>query len=549
VAKELKERLVNHLLTGSQSLMSLSMSLSRSCDKARATARRRAFWLTILLVGSTAAGVGVTALLVSRGITKPIQNLRHGAELLAGGHLDYKIGSTTADEVGELARTFDEMAASLQRRAEERDRALEALRLDEERLEALVKLNQMTDVSQKQLTDFALEAAVLLTGSKIGYLAFMNEDETVMTMHSWSAQAMAECAIMDKPRVYPVETTGLWGDAIRQRKPIITNDYAAPNPSKKGYPEGHVPVLRHMNAPIFDGDHIVALAGVGNKETPYDEADVRQLTLLMQGMWRLIQRREAEEDLRKHRNHLEELVADRTAELQQATTALARSNAELEQFAYVASHDLREPLRMITSFIQLLERHCRDKLDADDTKYIAFVVDGAQRMAQLINDLLQYARVSSHLKEFVPVDCNSIVQVVLQDMAITIAENQAVVTIEGTLPTVRGNNVQLTQLFQNLIANAIKFRRPDEPPCLQIAATRNQQDWVFRVQDNGIGIEPVDFERIFVIFQRLHARDKYPGTGIGLAICKKIVECHGGRIWVESKPGQGASFVFSIPAR
>jgi len=173
----------------------------------------------------------------------------------------------------------------------------EALRLDESRLEAVWQLSQMTKATLKEITDFALEEGVRLTKSKIGYLAFMNEDETVLTMQAWSQTAMKECAITDKPLVYPLETTGLWGEAVRQRQPIITNDYAAPNPYKKGYPEGHVEIRRHLNIPVFDGDRIVAVAGVGNKEEEYDDADVRQLTLLMNGMWWHIKRKRAEEAL------------------------------------------------------------------------------------------------------------------------------------------------------------------------------------------------------------------------------------------------------------
>jgi len=165
----------------------------------------------------------------------------------------------------------------------------------------------------KEITDFALEEAVRLTESTIGYLAFMNEDETVLTMHSWSKTAMKQCAMIDKPIVYPVETTGLWGEAVRQRKPVITNDYAAPDVQKKGYPAGHVEVTRHMNIPVFDGEHIVAVAGVGNKNAPYDESDVRQLTLLMQGMWRLLERRQADQALREAREQLELRVHERTA--------------------------------------------------------------------------------------------------------------------------------------------------------------------------------------------------------------------------------------------
>jgi PAS domain S-box-containing protein len=173
----------------------------------------------------------------------------------------------------------------------------EALRLDESRLEAVWQLSRMTKATLQEITDFALEAAVRLTKSKIGYLAFMNEEETVLTMQAWSKTAMAECAITDKPIIYPLETTGLWGEAVRQRRPIITNDYAAASPHKKGYPPGHVDIRRHLNIPVFDGDHIVAVAGVGNKDDDYDDSDVRQLTLLMNGMWWQIKRQRAEEAL------------------------------------------------------------------------------------------------------------------------------------------------------------------------------------------------------------------------------------------------------------
>ena len=183
-----------------------------------------------------------------------------------------------------------------------------ALRLEQSRLEALLRLNQLTDVTLKEITDFALEEAVRLTESEIGYLAFMNEDESVLTMHSWSKTAMKQCAVIDKPIVYPVETTGLWGEAVRQRKPVVTNDYAAPNPLKKGHPEGHVAIARHMNVPVFDGERIVVVAGVGNKEAPYDESDVRELTLLMQGMWRLIRRQQADEELRLSETRLRQIT-------------------------------------------------------------------------------------------------------------------------------------------------------------------------------------------------------------------------------------------------
>lgn len=183
-----------------------------------------------------------------------------------------------------------------------RKRADESLRLNESRLEALLRLNHMTASSLKEVSDFALEEAIRLTGSKIGYLAFTNDDETVLTMYSWSKNALEECRIAEKPLIYPMETTGLWGEAVRRRKPVITNDYTAPNPWKKGYPDGHVELTRHMNVPIFDGNHIVMIAGVGNKPSDYDASDVRQLTLLMEGMWIIVQRKRTKEILQSERD-------------------------------------------------------------------------------------------------------------------------------------------------------------------------------------------------------------------------------------------------------
>ena len=189
-----------------------------------------------------------------------------------------------------------------------RNKAEEALRLDESRLEALLKLDEMADAPLQGITRFAMEQGVRLTNSRIGYLAFMNEDETVLTMHSWSRIAMAQCRIADKPLVYPLKTVGLWGEAVRQRKPVVTNDYPAPNPWKKGYPSGHVPVTRHMNVPVFDGKKIVVVAGVGNKREPYDDSDVRQLQLLMDGMWRLLQRKRTAEALRQNEEKFKRLI-------------------------------------------------------------------------------------------------------------------------------------------------------------------------------------------------------------------------------------------------
>ena len=238
------------------------------------------------------------------------------------------------------------------------------------------------------------------------------------------------------------------------------------------------------------------------------------------------QRRQAEETLRQQAEELE------------------RSNRELEQFAYVASHDLQEPLRIVSSYVQLLARRYQGKLDQDADEFIGFAVEGANRMKSLITDLLAYSRVGTHGKELAPVEMEDALDRATRNLRLAIQDSGAVLTHDD-LPLVLADALQMAQLLQNLIGNAIKFRGP-KPPRIHVGVRRQDEHWLFFVRDNGIGIDPQYGERIFVIFQRLHNRDEYPGTGIGLAICRKIVERHGGQIWVESKPGDGATFYFTL---
>ncbi|HET6522686.1 MAG TPA: ATP-binding protein [Geminicoccaceae bacterium] len=241
---------------------------------------------------------------------------------------------------------------------------------------------------------------------------------------------------------------------------------------------------------------------------------------------------------------------DRMAErLQRREEELRRSNAELEQFASVASHDLREPLRTIASFALMLERRCRDRLDAEADEFLHFIVDGTRRMQTLIDDLLAFSRLGRADDRVAPLDLNAVLDWAEADLRGAI-EGAGAEIVRGPLPAVHGNAGQLVQLFQNLLGNAIKFRAADRPPRIEVRARRCADGaTVIAVRDNGIGIDPRHAERVFVIFQRLHTRREYPGTGIGLALCKKIVERHGGRIWFESKPGEGSTFHVAFPDR
>ena len=230
--------------------------------------------------------------------------------------------------------------------------------------------------------------------------------------------------------------------------------------------------------------------------------------------------------------------------LKQMTDEMQRSNTELEQFAYVISHDLQEPLRMVSSYTQLLSKRYRNKLDADADEFIAYAVDGAKRMQTLLHDLLEYSRVGTRGQPFSMVNCEHIVEQAMANLKIAIEECGASVSYD-VLPTIIGDEGQLVRLFQNLIGNAIKFRG-EEAPQVHISALRRNNIVTFSVKDNGIGIDPEHSQNIFEIFRRLHTSEEYPGTGMGLAICKKIVERHGGHISVQSQPGQGSTFYFSV---
>ncbi|MGV3719749.1 MAG: sensor histidine kinase, partial [Actinomycetota bacterium] len=233
--------------------------------------------------------------------------------------------------------------------------------------------------------------------------------------------------------------------------------------------------------------------------------------------------------------------------LRETAAELARSNEELQQFAYVASHDLQEPLRMVASYTQLLARRYHDRLDQDGLDFINYAVDGATRMQGLIQDLLAYSRVGTRAGVFEQIELAGAMDRSLANLHAAITEADAKIT-RGPLPAVMGDLGQLAQVFQNLLGNAIKFRAA-EPPRIHVSAQRTGRDWEIAIADNGIGIEPEYRERIFAIFQRLHGKGDYPGTGIGLAICKKIISRHGGRIWVDSEFGKGSTVYFTIPAR
>lgn len=635
----------------------------------------------------------------------------------------------------------------------------------------------------QELLKEALDEVCSLSDSPIGFYHFVKPDQQTLSLQAWSTRTLNEFCVTEGHGLhYPVEKAGVWADCVRQKRPIVHNNYAT-LPDRKGLPEGHAPVIRELVVPIFRAGLVVAILGIGNKETDYTEHDVELATYLADIAWEITERKQNEEERHKlniryqtlqsiardgihildmdgnlvesnaafrqmlgyaaeenltlnltewdaaipreelvttlrelilspatfetrhrrcdgtlfdaevsacgvqlggewylyassrdvskrkemedtlresrqrqadifdflpdatfvvdldkkviawnrameemsgvskeeilgqgdhaytipfygdRRNQLLDLIDVEDEELKakyqgvtrigdrlfgetfcpalfngkgahvwaivaplydsdgtrigaiesirnitaikETETNLARSNRELEQFAYVASHDLQEPLRKIAGFTELLASRYKDTFDEKAESYMAYIIDGATRMRSLINDLLSYSRVMSSAKELAETDCSTVLSRVLRDLDMVIKESNTEIVC-GPLPVIHADQSQLGQLFQNLIGNAIKYRGA-AAPMITINAVRQSNDWLFSVADNGLGIAPEFHERIFAIFQRLHTRSEYPGTGIGLAVCNKIVERHGGKIWVESTGNAGSTFFFTIP--
>jgi PAS domain S-box-containing protein len=413
-------------------------------------------------------------------ILRQVTALGHAAQRLTSGDLSarttlpYEVG-----ELGELARTFDQMAESLQAQQAETRRSNEAAH----RLAAIV------ESSDDAIVGTDLDGTIIHWNSGAEQMYGYPFEEIIGRPASVLVPADRPVTIADVlERITRGERIENF-ETVHKRKDGTDIDVSL------------------VVSPIKTTDG--AITGVS--------AIARDIT----------ERKRAEEELARQ------------------AEKLARSNAEQEQFVYAASHDLQEPLRTVASYIQLLAKRYQGKLGQDADEFIGFAVDGVTRMQRLIQGLLEYSRIGSSSRPFELIACDSVVREAIKNLEVGIRESDAVVT-NDPLPSVKGDAVQFIQLFQNLIGNSIKFQGAD-PPHVHITAKRANGGWVFSVQDNGIGIDPQYSKRIFEIFQRLHSQADYPGTGIGLAICTKIVERHGGRVWVESEPGKGATFYFTIP--
>ncbi|WP_445476356.1 PAS domain-containing sensor histidine kinase [Methanococcoides methylutens] len=428
-----------------------------------------------------------------------------------------------------------------------RKEAEDAWKLDEYRLETLLHLNQMTGRSIQEIVDFAREEAVRLTQSKLGYIAFVNDVETILIMHSWSENAMHECKIRDKPKVYTLKSTGLWGEALRQRKPIITNDYGAPNPLKRGSPEDHVKLTRHMNIPVFDGKRIVVVAGVGNKDEEYDGSDVRQLTLLMEGMWRIIQRKRSEEALQKYADELSKV----NKELEKANKELKSLDVMKDEFLSNISHELKTPLVSIKGYGELISEESLGSLNEQQKKAVNVVLRNSERLRRLIESLLFISGLESRTIQynFEKVRIAEVIDDVSNDVNLQIKEKYLKIKkdIPDNLALIEGDRTRLSDMLTNLIDNAIKFT--PSGGMIVLKAYEEEKYLHIEIEDNGIGIPQELIPNLFQRFYQIDAsiKRKYGGTGVGLYICKSIVEGHKGDIWVESEEGKGTTVHIRLP--
>lgn len=442
--------------------------------------------LYTILVILFAVIIGIILML---GISRPLRRLIEGTKEIGRGNLDYNVAVTSRDEIGDLSRAFGDMTKKLKHTLVSRDDLVTEVAEREKAEERLRETNEYLE----NLFNHA-NAPIIVWDTQFKITRFNYAFESLTGRNA--------IEVIGQPIeiLFPPALAGRSMELIRETM------------GGKRWESVEIEILNidgTVRTVLWNSATILAKDG----KTP--------ISTIAQG-----------QDI-TDRKHAEETIA--------------RSNMELQQFAQIISHDLQEPLRTIGSYLQLIERRYKDKLDKDAEEFIGFAVDGAKRMQAMIGGLLEYSRVETRGKQFVQVKCEEVLQAVIDNLQMTIADSGAQLTHES-LPVVTGDFNQLTQLFQNLIINGIKFRKLEQPH-VHISALLKDREWVFAIHDDGIGIEPKYFDRLFRIFQRLHLREEYPGTGMGLAICKRIVERHGGRIWIESEFGKGSTFYFTIPIK
>ena len=510
--------------TDSQRYVEVALAAPYEAAVAVSTWTRHRSVLAGIVVAIIALGSGY---LLSRSMTEPLREIAAAAEAFGRGEANCRLPTGNHDEIGVVARSVAEMMTCI--RSAQADLELRAAQLERSRRAAL---NMLQDVessreqaqqAERTARDQALTTQAILDGAS----------DAIVTVN---VHGIIESFNMAAERIFGYQAQEVIG---RNVNILMPSPYCEEHDGYlHNYLETGIAQIIGIGREVFglrkDGTQFpmyLSISDVKLGDRRLFTGIMRDITDLKQTMQQLTA---ANEEL-----------ARRSLQIQNFNFNLKRSNDELKQFAYVASHDLQEPLRKVTAFCQMLQDEYGERLDDNARTYIQYAVDGALRMKTLVQDLLAYSRVETQGKPLEPTDADAACAEAIDNLAVAIAESSAEVT-RDPLPTVRADRAQLVRLFQNLIGNAIKYRG-EEPPRVNVSAAESNGDWEFRVSDNGIGIDTQYHQRIFVIFQRLHAREEYSGTGIGLAVCKRIVERAGGRIWVESKLGAGSVFCFTLP--
>ncbi len=505
--EELQKRLATQLLLATQELTTRFFTLTEEINQKLINTQRLSSFLDMLALSILAVLLAAAMIFLQRSVVKPVLQLHEGAEIIGAGNLDHKVGIASRDEIGDLSRAFDLMTGNLQQRTAELTQTVAQLEEEVRNRQEAEEAIRAASAYARSLIEASLDP--LVTISPEGKITDVN-------------QATEEATGIDRARLVGTDFSDYFTEPAKARegyRQVFSQGLVVDYPL----------TLRHASGRLL--------------EVLYNAAIYRNEAGEVQGVFAaardITERKRAEQELARLNEELEQRVQERTAELE-------RSNRDLEDFAYISSHDLQEPLRKIANFSEMLARQYQGQLDEHGVRYFGYVTDGAKRMQDLINDLLNYSRGGRAEIPLTPASLEDILKGTLNDLHTVIKDSRAEISHEP-LPALQVNPHQLGQLLQNLLTNAIKFHG-GQPPRIHLAARQEDSEWVFSVRDYGIGFEPQYADGIFKVFKRLHSKEEYPGTGIGLAVCKKIVERHGGRIWAEAEPGRGATFYFTIPA-